>query len=168
MSDAGPAAAEARPLGRQALTLVLHCARQTEKCILPPFVALKRMGDDSRLSLLEKVVKGALKINSVPQLRLGSNKAAAVFSLDSLAHCFYDEADLQAAGFSESGELHLYVDKPSSSSSSSSSRQQQVTLHNMPLSTIRLSQSTEYLLLLQVMAVPSKAVAVHLHIQLAV
>jgi hypothetical protein len=83
------------------------------------------MGDDSRLSLLEKVVKGALKINSVPQLRLGSNKAAAVFSLDSLAHCFYDEADLQAAGFSESGELHLYVDKPSSSSSSS--RQQAAT-----------------------------------------
>jgi hypothetical protein len=128
MPDAEPTAAEARPLGKQTLTLVLHFARQTEKCVLPSFVALKRMENADRLSLLKTLVMGALKIDSVPQLRNSSGKTAAVLALDTLARCFYNEADeedLQAAGFNEAGELHLYVDR--ASSSSSSSRQQAAT-----------------------------------------
>ena len=115
MSAAGAPAAGGVPAGRLGLALVLHINRQTEKLGLPPLEILKRMSPDRRLSLFQSVVMEALQIDHVPQLRQDSGKRAALVSLVSLVHFFDDQDHLQDAGFDESGELHLYVDKGCSS-----------------------------------------------------
>jgi hypothetical protein len=81
---------------------------------LPPLIVLSKLESGQRLSLLEEGVKGALKTDHVPQLRQGSNKTAAVVSLGILSTCLDTVEALQAIGFNESGELHLYVDRDSS------------------------------------------------------
>jgi hypothetical protein len=99
--------------------LVLHRAKQIKRVLLPPFSVLKETAVDDRLRLLNTGVQDALQIDSVPQLRLDSDKNAAVWTLLSLALCLHTEEGLESAGFDESGELHLYVDKDSSAAGSS-------------------------------------------------
>lgn len=75
------------------------------------------------MSALEDVVKRTLQIAAVPQLRDGNSKSAAVVSLQMLSFSLVNEAGLQAAGFNESGELHLYLDKAQQAAAGGEGRQ---------------------------------------------
>lgn len=110
MSAAGDATG-AGPTLQQQLSLVLHSTRQATKCSLATLAVFQGMQQQDRLSALEDVVKRTLQIAAVPQLRDGNSKSAAVVSLQMLSFSLVNEAGLQAAGFNESGELHLYLDK---------------------------------------------------------
>ncbi|WIA36728.1 hypothetical protein OEZ86_008000 [Tetradesmus obliquus] len=83
------------------------------------------MQQQDRLSALEDVVKSTLQIAAVPQLRDGNSKSAAVVSLQMLSFSLVNEAGLQAAGFNESGELHLYLDKAQQAAAGGEGRQSQ-------------------------------------------
>ena len=99
------------PTLQQQLSLVLHSTGQPTKCSLTTLAGFQGMQQQDRLSVLEDVVKRTLQIDAEPQLRDGNSKSAAVVSFRMLSYNLVNEAGLQAAGFNESGELHLYVDK---------------------------------------------------------